>query len=124
MGQYFYFHNATTGGVNQAPLPFNFGLPWVKGLDREYYSREEIKRMFLFVISANNWEATDEIYALGDYNDKIDFCDYQDEPLSDEEESADDDSAEDGKVEHDAQEAQEKEGDYIQQDLETNDTAK
>lgn len=70
MGQYFKFNNITRNEESQLPLPYNFGLTWIKGLDR-YYSPTEINEIFDYVIKNNNWQESDEILAIGDYGDVV-----------------------------------------------------
>jgi hypothetical protein len=65
MGQYYRFINATRETESNIPLPFNFGLPWAKNLENA--SREELHRIFDYVVKSNNWAETDEILATGDY---------------------------------------------------------
>lgn len=69
MGQYFKFVNATQQTESSVPLPFNFGLPWAKNLERE--SPDKIEEIFDFVVQNNNWVATDQVIALGDYGDIV-----------------------------------------------------
>lgn len=71
MGQYFKFTNTTKGEESNIPLPFNFGLPWAKNLGAA--SQEELKEIFDFVVKNNNWEASDEVIATGDYGDVF-YC--------------------------------------------------
>jgi len=70
MGQYFKFNNITRNEESQLPLPYNFGLTWIKGLDR-YYSPTEVNEIFDYVIKNNNWQESDEILAIGDYGDVV-----------------------------------------------------
>jgi hypothetical protein len=63
MGQYFYFKHQN-GSINKKPLPWNFGLPWLKSFDRLQES-EQIK-IFKEIINLNNWE-NGEVSAVGDY---------------------------------------------------------
>ena len=65
MGQYYKFVNPTKKSESTIPLPFNFNLPWAKGL--ENYSREELQEKFDFVIQNNNWHKDDGVIAIGDY---------------------------------------------------------
>ena len=65
MGQYYKFVNSTKKSESTMPLPFNFNLPWAKGL--ENYSREELREKFDFVIQNNNWHKDDVVIAIGDY---------------------------------------------------------
>jgi hypothetical protein len=65
MGQYYKFVNATKQAESHIPLPFNFRLSWAKSL--EYESQKKLKEMFDYVIANNNWAATDEVIAIGDY---------------------------------------------------------
>ena len=71
MGQYFRFINRDRQVESEVGLPFNFGMPWGKGLER--LSTEELKKQFGFVIQANDWQPTDTIVAEGDYGETIDY---------------------------------------------------
>ncbi len=71
MGQYFRFINRDRQVESEIGLPFNFGMPWGKGLER--LSTEELKKQFDFVIQANDWQPTDRIVAEGDYGETIDY---------------------------------------------------
>ncbi len=71
MGQYYRFINRDRKVQSEVSLPFNFGLPWGKSLER--LSDEDLKKQFDFVIQANGWEATEEIVAEGDYGETIDY---------------------------------------------------
>ena len=71
MGQYFRFINRDRQVESEIGLPFNFGMPWGKGLER--LSNEELKKQFDFVIQANDWQPTDNIVAEGDYGETIDY---------------------------------------------------
>jgi hypothetical protein len=63
MGQYFYFKHQT-GSVNNKPLRWNFGLPWLKSFER-LDEQEQIK-IFKEVMELNHWKKGD-VYAVGDY---------------------------------------------------------
>ena len=63
MGQYFYFKHQYYG-INKKPLPWNFGLPWMKSLEK-LDEQEQIK-VFKQVMLLNNWSKGD-VYAVGDY---------------------------------------------------------
>ena len=69
MGRYFRFINRDRQVESEIGLPFNFGMPWGKGLER--LSPEELKKQFDFVIQANEWQPTDNIVAEGDYGETI-----------------------------------------------------
>jgi len=72
MGQYYRFINVDRNNqASEIPLPFNFGLPWAKSLER--LTPEELKEKFDFVIQGNGWEKTDKIIAIGDYGDIISY---------------------------------------------------
>lgn len=63
MGQYFYFKHQY-GSINKKPLPWNFGLPWMKSLEK-LEEQEQIK-IFQKLIEINGWTKGD-IFAIGDY---------------------------------------------------------
>jgi hypothetical protein len=63
MGQYFYFKHQN-GSINKKPLPWNFGLPWIKSFERLDES-EQIK-IFKEICLLNNWKKGD-VHAVGDY---------------------------------------------------------
>jgi hypothetical protein len=63
MGQYFYFTN-DDGEISKTPIQSNFGLPWMKSLER-IDDLEKIK-VFKEVIQKNFW-LTKKVYAIGDY---------------------------------------------------------
>lgn len=65
MGQYYKFVNTTKKEESNISLPFNFGLSWAKSL--EYFSEEDLKEKFDYVIQHNNWSQDDEVIAIGDY---------------------------------------------------------
>jgi hypothetical protein len=71
MGQYFRFINRDRQMESEVALPFNFGMPWAKGLER--LSSDELKKQFDFVIQANDWKPSDEIIAEGDYGETIEY---------------------------------------------------
>ncbi len=65
MGQYYKFVNTTKQQESSISLPFNFGLPYAKSLER--YSQEELKEKFDYVMKNNSWSDLDEVIAIGDY---------------------------------------------------------
>ena len=71
MGQYFRFINRDRQVESEISLPFNFGMPWGKGLER--LSTEDLKKQFDFVIQANDWQPAETIIAEGDYGETIDY---------------------------------------------------
>jgi hypothetical protein len=71
MGQYYRFINRDRQVESEVSLPFNFGMPWGKSMER--LSQEELKKQFDFVIQANGWEPTEEVVAEGDYGETIDY---------------------------------------------------
>lgn len=71
MGQYFKFYNLTKDEWSDIPLPFNFGLPWAKSLERDCYSERDLQMIFLYVITHNGWSKEDHVSAFGDYDDEI-----------------------------------------------------
>jgi hypothetical protein len=71
MGQYYRFINRDRQAQSEVSLPFNFGMPWGKSMER--LSEEELKKQFDFVIQANNWAPTEDIVAEGDYGETIDY---------------------------------------------------
>jgi hypothetical protein len=71
MGQYYRFINRDRQIQSEVSLPFNFGMPWGKSMER--LSQEELKQQFDFVIQANGWEPTEAIVAEGDYGETIDY---------------------------------------------------
>ncbi|MGK7925150.1 MAG: hypothetical protein AB4290_07870 [Spirulina sp.] len=72
MGQYYKFVNKTRKEESQISLPFNFGMPYAKSLER--YDNEEIAAMFCFVIQYNDrWKEKDELVAEGDYGEVIKY---------------------------------------------------
>ena len=72
MGQYYKFINKTRKEESQISLPFNFGMPYAKSLER--YDNEEIAAMFCFVIQHNDrWQEEDELVAEGDYGEVIKY---------------------------------------------------
>lgn len=72
MGQYYRFVNKTRNEVSQISLPFNFGLPHAKSLER--YETKEVDAMFRFVVQHNaDWNEHDELVAIGDYGDEVSF---------------------------------------------------
>lgn len=74
MGQYFKFFNKTTNTESNVPIRNNFGLTWVKSLDR--MEADEIRETFLQVITDNLWSELDDVVAIGDYGDKFYWEDY------------------------------------------------
>lgn len=74
MGQYYKFINKTRKEESQISLPFNFGMPWAKSLER--YDDEERLAMFRFVAKNNEgWSEDDDLVAVGDYGDVIRYKD-------------------------------------------------
>ena len=72
MGQYYQFVNRTRQEISQISLPFNFGMPYAKSLER--YDSQEVAAMFRFVIKHNaGWSEDDELVAEGDYVEVITF---------------------------------------------------
>lgn len=72
MGQYYKFINKTKNEESQISLPFNFGMPYAKSLER--YDDEEVEAMFRFVIKNNeNWNEEDKLIAEGDYGEVIEY---------------------------------------------------
>jgi hypothetical protein len=71
MGQYYRFINRDRQIQSEVSLPFNFGMPWGKSMER--LSAAELKQQFDFVIQANGWEPTETIVAEGDYGETIDY---------------------------------------------------
>lgn len=69
MGQYYRYVNATRQQESQVSLPFNFGMPYDKSLER--LSSEDVKKHFDFVVEQNGWSEEDEILAIGDYENII-----------------------------------------------------
>jgi hypothetical protein len=67
MGQYFYFFNSG-GEINHKPLRHNFGLPWMKSLDR--LDEDCQIQIFVEVIKDNNWDC-EKCYAIGDNGTKL-----------------------------------------------------
>jgi hypothetical protein len=70
MGQYYRFINRDRQVESEVGLPFNFGMPWGKSMER--LSEEELKKQFDFVIQANDWDQTEDVVAEGDYGETID----------------------------------------------------
>jgi hypothetical protein len=72
MGQYYKFINRTRKEESQISLPFNFGMPYAKSL--ESYDNKEVEAMFRFVAKHNEgWTEADELVAIGDYGDVIEY---------------------------------------------------
>jgi hypothetical protein len=71
MGQYYRFINRDRQAQSEVGLPFNFGMPWGKSMER--LSEQELKKQFDFVIQANGWAPTEDIVAEGDYGETIDY---------------------------------------------------
>ena len=72
MSQYYQFINRTRQEVSQVSLPFNFGLPHAKSLER--YDSEEIAAMFRYVVQHNpSWTVEDTLVAEGDYEEFVQF---------------------------------------------------
>lgn len=63
MGQYFYFKHQK-GEINKKPLPWNFGLPWIKSLEK-LEDHEQIK-IFQHIMLLNDWMNGD-VSAIGNY---------------------------------------------------------
>jgi hypothetical protein len=63
MGQYFYFKHQY-GTINKKPLPWNFGLPWMKSLEK--LGEQQQLKIFKHVMELNNWLKGD-VFAIGDY---------------------------------------------------------
>lgn len=78
MGEYYKFINKTRQEESRISLPFNFGLPYAKSLQR--CSDEEVEAMFRFVIKHNEpWTEADEVIAVGDYGTIIQFAEVKQE---------------------------------------------
>lgn len=72
MAQYYRFVNQSRQEVSQISLPFNFGLPHAKSLER--YDTEEVAAMFHYVVRHNaEWTVEDNLVAEGDYEESIQF---------------------------------------------------
>lgn len=72
MAQYSQFINRTRQEVSQISLPFNFGLPYAKSLER--YDSEEVAAMFRYVAQHNtDWTVEDTLVAEGDYEEVVHF---------------------------------------------------
>ena len=72
MAQYYQFINRTRHEVSQISLPFNFGLPYAKSLER--YDSEEVAAMFRYVAQHNaDWTDEDDLVAEGDYGEIVQF---------------------------------------------------
>ena len=72
MAQYYQFVNRTRQEVSQISLPFNFGLPHAKSLER--YDGEEVAAMFRYVAQHNaDWTVRDVLVAEGDYGEVVQF---------------------------------------------------
>ena len=72
MAQYYQFINRTRQEVSQISLPFNFGLPYAKSLER--YDSEQVAAMFRYVAQNNaDWTAEDDLVAEGDYGEVVEF---------------------------------------------------
>ena len=70
MAQYYQFINRTRQEVSRISLPFNFGLPHAKALER--YDSEEVAAMFRYVAQHNaNWTDEDDLVAEGDYGETV-----------------------------------------------------
>lgn len=63
MGQYYYFQHEN-GTINKKPLQWNFGLPWIKSLEK-LDEMEQIK-IFKDIMLMNNWK-NGNVSAVGDY---------------------------------------------------------
>lgn len=72
MSQYYQFINRTRQEASQISLPFNFGLPYAKSLER--YDSEEVAAMFRYVAQHNpDWTVEDTLVAEGDYGAVVRF---------------------------------------------------
>ena len=72
MAQYYQFINRTRQEVSQISLPFNFGLPYAKSLER--YDSEQVAAMFRYVAQHNDdWTVEDDLVAEGDYGETVQF---------------------------------------------------
>lgn len=72
MAQYYQFINRTRQEVSQISLPFNFGLPYAKSLER--YASEEVAAMFRYIAQHNaDWTVEDTLVAEGDYGEIVPF---------------------------------------------------
>lgn len=72
MAQYYRFVNRSRQEVSQVSLPFNFGLPYAKSLER--YDSEEVVAMFRYIVKHNaDWTAEDDLVAEGDYGEVVPF---------------------------------------------------
>jgi hypothetical protein len=69
MGQYYYFKHLKYG-VNQKPIRANFGLPWMKSMEK-LDETTQIK-IFQQVIKDNGWKK-EKICAIGDYGYTITY---------------------------------------------------
>lgn len=64
--------NRTRQEVSQISLPFNFGLPHAKSLER--YDSDELATMFRYVTQHNaDWTVGDALVAEGDYREVVQF---------------------------------------------------
>jgi hypothetical protein len=59
MGQYYRFINRNRQAQSEVGLPFNFGMPWGKSMER--LSPEELKKQF----DLGEWLGTDRRYRCG-----------------------------------------------------------
>lgn len=64
MGKYFQFVNLTRKTESALALPFNFGLPWAKNLDR--IETVDLRQQFQFVAEANHWALDEQVIAIGE----------------------------------------------------------
>jgi hypothetical protein len=70
MGEYYKFVNKTRKEESQISLPFNFGMPYAKSLER--YESKEVEAMFRFVVKNNDgWSLDHDLEAIGDYGTVI-----------------------------------------------------
>jgi len=69
MGVYYWFYNMTKFEINTQPVYQNFGLPWAKSFD-SYFNDEERIKIIEDIIERNDWEKTDTILVIPDY----DYC--------------------------------------------------
>ncbi|MEM9944881.1 MAG: hypothetical protein AAF810_02325 [Cyanobacteria bacterium P01_D01_bin.36] len=72
MAQYYQFINRTRHEVSQISLPFNFGLPHAKSIER--YDSREVTAMFRYVAQHNaDWTVEDSLVAEGDYGEVVQY---------------------------------------------------
>lgn len=75
MGQYYKYYNASTDQISTIGYSSDPNIMWVCKL--YYYSEEDIRSMFESQITLNRWNKDDDIFAMGDYGNKIFWSDYQ-----------------------------------------------